>query len=130
MARGEFNPARGDVQFDLEGEELILRYTLRSLALLQDRIGVQRFDKLLQGDPAAFQDFDMIGQLLEVGLLYHQPTIADRDVLEELGMQDLERVAGAIGQAFSAAFPAAQEGGRAGPPRPAAAPAKKRASPA
>lgn len=117
MARGEFNPARGDSKLEVGGKTFILRYTLRSLAELQARLGDERFRELLDGK-ADFADFALLGDLLACGLRYHHDQAECEAAMDEIGLADMAALSRAIADAFTGAFPAAREGGDAGPTSP------------
>jgi hypothetical protein len=119
MARGEFNPARGDSKLEVGGKTYILRYTLRSLAELQEKLGRDRFKALLDGD-MDFADFEFLGVLVTCGLRYHHGADGELDgVMDEIGLADMGALSKAIADAFTGAFPAAKEGGETGPTEPA-----------
>ena len=123
MTAKEFNPARGDARLEIAGRPFIVRYTLGAMAALQDRIGKARFAALLAGQED-FADFSLLCDLLAAGLRYHHP---DRDLpalMEEISLGELPAVTAAIVEAFTASFPAAKEGGDAGPTTATAKPPK------
>ena len=125
MARGEFNPGQGDVRAEIGGRAFILRYTLRALQVLQKQIGRERFGLLLTGSQEAFEDMEVLEAMLMAGLLYHHGDMSNApdgfDVMSELNLTSLGLLAQTMSGGISASFPAAQEGGAAGPPTPTAA---------
>jgi hypothetical protein len=119
----EFNPARGEAPLNVAGKSFVMRYSFGAMASLQARIGKERFARLL-ANQEDFADFELLGELLAAGLRYHH---RDEDVpalMDEIGLGELPAVTAAIVEAFSAAFPAAKEGGDAGPTTPTAKPPK------
>lgn len=124
MAKGEFNPAQGDVRVTIGGEPFILRYTMRALQVLQKEIGRERFGALLQGSEEIFADFEVLEAMLLAGLRYHHgetASVSGRDIMDELNLRGMSEISAKIGEAINASFPAAPEGGAAGPQMPTAA---------
>lgn len=124
MARGEFNPSQGDVEITIGGERFILRYTMRALAVLQQKIGRERFGELLDGSTGVFADFEVLEAMLLAGLRYHHgetPSVGGRDIMDELNLASMSVLSASMGEAIVASFPAAPEGGPSGPLTPTAA---------
>lgn len=124
MARGEFNPAQGDVKVEIAGQPFILRYTMRALQVLQHKIGRERFGELLTGSEEVFSDFDVLEAMLMAGLRYHHgetPSVDGLDIMDALNLKSMSELSAKMGEAITASFPAAQESGTAGPPTPTAA---------
>lgn len=125
MTRGKFNAQRGDVRVNVGEVEIILRYTLRALALMQERVGRERFEEMLGGNRDPLGDIEMLEALIDAGMAYHHGPKAEHgiDVLAEATGADLDALIEGFTKAFSAAFPAkapaAAEDASAGPPVPA-----------
>ncbi len=124
MAKGEFNPGQGDVEITIGGERFILRYTMRALQVLQHKIGRERFGALLEGSEEIFTDFDVLEAMLMAGLRYHHgetPSVGSSDIMDALNLKGMSEISAKMGEAIAASFPAAPEGGPAGPLTPTAA---------
>lgn len=94
------NELRGDVEIKLDKPRR-LRYTLNSLALIEERYGdVQKAIESLQAGKLS-----VIRTILWAGLVHEDETLTENQVGDLVEISDLQQVTEKINQAFARAVP-------------------------
>lgn len=105
------NPVRGEVEFTAGDKTWTLRYTANSLCELEDHMGKTTTEiiSVMQGDPGV----KAVRSVFWAGLIDRHPDMDVRqagEIMTDAG--GITRAIELIGDAFSRAFPASEEGAR------------------
>lgn len=101
----------GELTFQANGSSFVLTFDFNALCEMEDALDMGVAD--LQ-DAMQSPRMKMVRTIFRIGLARHHPTVTDQQAGEIIGEVGIQRAADMIGQAFAAAFPAAEGGGTTG----------------
>lgn len=113
------NRERGEVGFKVEGQEHILSYSANALCELEEALGEGIHDISLKMQDAAQFKLGMLRTIFWAGLIDNRPGVSMDDVKKMLAKLKISEVQSLIAEAFTLAFPQAEEAdGKENPPKP------------
>ncbi|WP_226578894.1 hypothetical protein [Acuticoccus sediminis] len=98
----------GELTFSALGSNVVMVFDFNAICEIEDEfdMSVSELQDTLQAPR-----MKMIRSIFRIGLSRHHPDITDRKAGEIIGDIGIQRAAGLIGEAFSAAFPQAEATG-------------------